>query len=267
MDLGIRDKVALVSGGSRGIGRAAADIFAEEGCRVVIAGRSPDALNSAVDSLKSAGAQVAGVVADMTDKADIQRAVAFTRDTFDMPDIVVSNVHIGQGGGDGEGTFDTLTDEDYLAAFNDFTLSVIRLTREVVPAMKAKRWGRLINIGSCAAREPPRALEHLLHNVARAPVVLLNKTLANELGAFGITVNTIGTGWIATEAVEKFARDLNIGEDNMVRWVQENIGIPVGRFGKPREEGALIAFLASEYGGFLTGNWIPFDGGEHRSAW
>ena len=98
-------------------------------------------------------------------------------------------------------------------------------------------------------------------------MVVLNKTLANDLGPHGITVNTLGTGWIATEAVQKFARELSIGETNMEPWVREKFGIPVGRLGKPEEMGGLIAFLASEYGGFITGNWIAVDGGQHRAAW
>ena len=267
MDLGIAGKVAFVSGGTRGIGRAAADIFAREGCKVIVVGRRQHSVDEAVAAMRATGAMVAGVAADLTDRADVERAVAFARDTFGSPDIVVTNVHLGDGGADGEGTFDTLTDEDYMQAFQHLTMSVVYLTRAVIPHMKAQGWGRLINVGSGAAKEPPAEIEHLLHNIARAPVVVLNKTLANDLGPHGITVNTLGTGWIATEAVQKFARELSIGETNMEAWVREKFGIPVGRLGKPEEMGGLIAFLASEYGGFLTGNWIAVDGGQHRSAW
>src|SRR5690606_16291249 len=150
------------------------------------------------------------------------------------------------GGADGEGTFDTLSDEEYMLAFQQLTMSVVNLTRAVIPAMKQKRWGRLINVGSGAAKEPPVEIEHLLHNVARAPVVVLNKTLANDLGPYGITVNTIGTGWIATPAVEKFARELMIGEENIENWARDRFGIPVNRLGRPEEEAAMIAFLASD---------------------
>lgn len=267
MDLGIAGKVAFVSGGTRGIGRAAADIFAREGCKVVVAGRRQHSVDEAVAAMTAAGGTVAGIAADLTDRQEVERAVQFARDTFGAPDIVITNVHLGDGGADGEGTFDTLGDEEYMQAFQHLTMSVVYLSRAVIPDMKEKGWGRLINVGSGAAKEPPAEIEHLLHNIARAPVVVLNKTLANDLGPYGITVNTIGTGWIATEAVQKFARELAIGETNMENWVREHFGIPVGRLGRPEEEGALIAFLASDYAGFITGNWIAVDGGQHRSAW
>ena len=267
MDLGIAGKVAFVSGGTRGIGRAAADIFAREGCKVIVVGRRQHSVDEAVAEITAAGGTVAGVAANLTDRDDVERAVQFARDTFGAPDIVVTNVHLGDGGADGEGTFDTLDDAAYMQAFQDLTMSVIYLTRAVIPHMKEQRWGRLINVGSGAAKEPPAEIEHLLHNIARAPVVVLNKSLANDLGPFGITVNTLGTGWIATEAVQKFARELSIGEANMENWVRERFGIPVGRLGRPEEMGGLIAFLGSEYGGFITGNWIAVDGGQHRSAW
>lgn len=267
MDLGIEGKVALVSGGTRGIGRAAAEQLLADGCQVVVVGRRQASVDSAVAEMSQSGGAVAGLAADLTDQAEIKRTVQFVRDTFGSADIVVTNVHLGDGGADGDGSFESLSEADYMQAFKDLTMSVVHLTREVIPEMKAKGWGRLINVGSGAAKEPPAEIEHLLHNLARAPVVLLNKSLANELGPYGITVNTIGTGWIATEAVQKFARDMGIEEEGIEQWVRENFDIPVGRFGLPQEEGALIAFLASEFAGFITGNWIACDGGQHRSAW
>lgn len=267
MDLGIKGRVALVSGGTRGIGRAAAEHLMADGCKVIVVGRRQASVDKAVAEMKNKGGIVAGIAADLTDLVDIKRAVQFARDTFGAPEIVVSNVHLGDGGADGDGSFESLEAQDYMQAFKDLTMSVVHLTKEVIPDMKANGWGRLINVGSGAAKEPPAEIEHLLHNLARAPVVLLNKSLSNELGPFGITVNTIGTGWIATEAVQKYARDMGIEESGIEDWVKDNFDIPMRRFGKPEEEGALIAFLASELAGFITGNWIACDGGQHRSAW
>src|SRR5690606_20124041 len=159
-DLGIAGDAAFVSGGTRGIGRAAADIFAREGCKVIVVGRRQHSVDEAVAAMRATGATVAGVAADLTDRADVERAVAFARDTFGSPDIVVTNVHLGDGGADGEGTFDTLTDEDYMQAFQHLTMSVVYLTRAVIPHMKAQGWGRLINVGSGAAKEPPAEIEH-----------------------------------------------------------------------------------------------------------
>jgi 3-oxoacyl-[acyl-carrier protein] reductase len=265
MDLGIKDRVALVSGGSRGIGRAVAEMLAEEGCRVVVVSRRQASVDKAVEAIRQSGATVAGVAADMTDKNEVARVVAYARETFGAPEIVVTNVHIGEGGADGDSDFESLPDADYFDGFNAFTMSIVYLAREVIPDMKKRNWGRIISIGSGAAKEPPKNIQHLLHNIARAPAVVLNKSLANDLGRYGITVNTIGTGWIATEAVEKFARDMNI--DDMDAWVKDNFSIPMGRLGQPREEAALVTFLASELAGFITGNFIPVDGGDHHSAW
>jgi 3-oxoacyl-[acyl-carrier protein] reductase len=267
MNLGIAGKVAFVSGATKGIGRAAAELFAQEGCKVIITGRSQAGVDEAVASITAAGGTAAGVSADLTKPADVQRAVEFARDTFGSPDIAVTNVHLGTGGADGEGTFETLKDEDYARAFNDLAMSVVHLTRAVIPHMKQQRWGRLINVGSAAAKEPPPEIEHMLHNVARAPVVVLNKTLANDLGRFGITVNTVGTGWILTPSVKRFADELQIGQENVEDFIRKNFQIPVNRFGLPEEEGALIVFLASQFAGYITGTWIPVDGGLHRSAW
>ncbi|MDB5985134.1 MAG: family oxidoreductase [Nevskia sp.] len=267
MDLGIAGKVAFVSGGTKGIGRATAELFAKEGCKVIVTGRGQAGVDEAVKSIKAAGGTVAGVAVDLTKAADVNRAIEFARDTFGSPDIAVTNVHLGAGGAEGEGTFDTLKDEEYVKAFNDLAMSVVHLTRAVLPHMKQQRWGRLINVGSAAAKEPPPEIEHLLHNIARAPVVVLNKTLANDLGPFGITVNTVGTGWILTPSVKLFADQLQIGKENIENYIQKNFHIPVNRFGRPEEEGALIVFLASQYAGYITGTWIPVDGGLHRSAW
>ncbi|MDB5971372.1 MAG: family oxidoreductase [Hydrocarboniphaga sp.] len=267
MDLGIAGKVAFVSGGTKGIGRATAELFAKEGCKVIVTGRGQEGVDEAVDSMKAAGGTVAGIAVDLTKASEVKRAVEFARDTFGPPDIAVTNVHLGAGGADGEGNFDTLKDEDYTRAFNDLAMSVVHLTRAVIPHMKQQRWGRLINVGSAAAKEPPPEMEHLLHNVARAPVVVLNKTLANDLGPFGITVNTVGTGWILTPSVQRFADELKIGKENMDDYIRKNFHIPANRFGLPEEEGALIVFLASQYAGYITGCWIPVDGGFHRSAW
>ena len=145
MDLGIRGKVAFVSGGTRGIGRAAAEHFVREGCRVVVVGRRQSSVDQALAALRQGGGEVEGVAADLTDPEDIKRAVQFARDTYGDPDIVVSNVHLGDGGADGDGSFESLSTADYEAAFKELTMSVVHLTREVIPAMKVKRWGRSVS--------------------------------------------------------------------------------------------------------------------------
>jgi 3-oxoacyl-[acyl-carrier protein] reductase len=267
MDLGIAGRVALVSGGTKGIGRATADQFLKEGCKVVIVGRSAESLEDALGKLRKTSKDVAGVAADMTDLDGINIAVAFAQKTFGPPDIAISNVHLGGGEAAGEGSFDEVSDERYINGFKDMTMSVVHLTRAVIPHMKAQRWGRLVNIGSGSPKEPPMKMEHLLHNVVRAPVITLNKTLSFELGKYGITANTVATGWIETDAYAAFQKEMKVPEGKMFEYVSNIQYIPLGRFGRPEEEAGLIVFLCSELGGYITGAYIPVDGGKHVSAW
>ena len=177
MELGIRGRTAIVSGGSKGIGRATAELLARDGVNVAIAARGKEAIDEAIDAIRSDGGSAVGIVADMRDADDVERAVATARDEFGPPDIAISNVH-----GPGPGDFFDLDDDAFRRAFDDMVLSVVHLTRAVVPDMRKQGWGRLVNIGSGAAKEPPSDLRHALANTTRAPVVTLQKTLANELG-------------------------------------------------------------------------------------
>lgn len=263
MDLGIAGKVAFVSGGSRGIGRATAELLAADGVHVVIAARDQVAIDDTVAAIRANGGDAVGVSADLTRPDDVARAVAAATEAFGPPDIAVSNVH-----GPGPGDFFELTDEQFVAAFHEMTLSVVHLTRNVVPHMKAQGWGRLVNVGSGAAKEPPPELRHMLANVARAAVVTLQKSLANELGPHGITVNTVATGWIGTDRmwgyVDMLAGERGVSRDAALEPFTSVI--PARRVGKPREMAATIAFLCSEAAGYISGEMINVDGGFHRSA-
>ncbi len=263
MDLGIRGRTAIVSGGSKGIGRATAEMLARDGVNVAIAARGKEAIDETVDAIRSEGGSAIGVVADMRRHDDIEAAVAATREAFGSPDIAISNVH-----GPGPGDFFDLGDDDFRQAFDEMVLSVVHLTRAVVPDMQKQRWGRLVNIGSGAAKEPPSGLSHALANTTRAPVVTLQKTLANELGPDGITVNTVGTGWIATQRMldysEKVAGERGASRDQFVEQVSSTI--PLRRPGTPEEMAGLIVFLCSELAGYITGQWIAVDGGLLRGT-
>jgi 3-oxoacyl-[acyl-carrier protein] reductase len=263
MDFGIAGKVALVSGGSRGIGRAAAEILAGEGAKVMIAARNADAIGETVDALRAAGGDAAGVSCDMTTLDGVTTAVTAARDVFGSPDIAISNVN-----GPGPGDFFDLTPEDFSRAIDEMVLSVVHFSRAVVPHMQAQHWGRLVNVGSGAAKEPPPELKHILANTARASVVTFNKSLSNELGKDGITVNTVGTGFIATERMWQYVTHVGTerGLDPDAMMAGFSTGIPLRRPGKPEEIGAVIAFLCSEQAGYVTGQLIPVDGGVLRSA-
>ncbi|MCW2829576.1 MAG: putative 3-oxoacyl-[acyl-carrier protein] reductase [Aeromicrobium sp.] len=263
MDLGISGKIALVSGGSRGIGRAATEILAREGVKVVIAARSQDAIDETVEAVAAAGGTATGIAADMTTGDGVESAVEHARRTFGDPDIAISNVHGPTGG-----TFLELTADDFERVMREMTMSVIHLSKAVIPAMRDKGWGRLVNIGSGAAKEPPPDLAHILANTARASVVTLNKSLANDFGKDGITVNTIGTGFIATDRMWSYVRGVaaerGMDADEMMSIFTQDV--PLRRPGQPEEIGGVIAFLCSQQAGYITGQLIPVEGGILRSA-
>ncbi len=263
MDLGIAGRVALVSGGSRGVGRAAAEMFAAEGCKVTVVARGQEAIDATVAAIESHGGKAIGISADLTLEDDVRRAVAATTEAFGPPDIAVSNVH-----GPGPANFDDLTDQNLFDAFQRMTISLVYMVRACLPHMKEQGWGRLVNVGSGAAKEPPAGLRHMLANTTRAAAVGFNKSLANELAKHGITVNTVATEWIGTERmyeyVNKVATERNVTPEQVLGGVKADI--PAGRVGRPEEEASLVVYLASELGGYINGEFINVDGGSHRSA-
>jgi NAD(P)-dependent dehydrogenase (short-subunit alcohol dehydrogenase family) len=264
MKLGIENKVAFVSGGSKGIGRACSELLAAEGCRVMVAARGAEGVEAAVESIRAAGGIASGVAADLTCANDIGRAVEAAKKAFGAPDIVITNVHGGEPS-------DFLQDDpaEFLNAFQGLVMSVVHLARATLPHMQEQGWGRLLTIGTAAAKEPAPGLRLMAANTARAAVVTLNKSLADEFAGKGITVNTLATGWIATEHmldhVGKMASAKSQPADALLQKLSR--GIPVGRAGKPAEIASLAVYLCSDLAGYLTGCLIPVDGGSHRSAW
>jgi 3-oxoacyl-[acyl-carrier protein] reductase len=265
MDLGIAGRVALVSGGSNGMGRATAELFAREGCRVVVAALPVDqaSIDETVAAIVDSGGQAIGVSADMTVRADVERAVADAAAAFAAPDIVVANVN-----GPGQGTFFDVTDDDFILAMNQMTMSMVYLVRATVPSMRAQGWGRIVAINSIGAKEPPPQLPHVLVNPSRAAVVALNKSLSNEFARDGITINTIGTGFIGTPRMYAYMEREGVRRSMTTEAVVAELAtlMPANRVGKPEEMAATIAFLCSEGGGYINGEFIAVDGGYHRSA-
>ncbi len=266
MDLGIAGKVAFVEGGSMGMGRATAELLAEEGCKIVIAAlpEHEDTIKDTVEAIIAAGGQAAGVAADLTVEDDVNSAIAFAAETFGPPDIAVANV-----AGPGAGYFDDVSNDDFTLSFQQMAMSMVYLARAVLPHMREQKWGRIVTLNSNAAKEPPPELAHILANTARAAVVPLNKSLSNEFGQDGVTVNTIGTGYIGTARMrgyyERLSAERNVPVEDLLADLTSNV--PVRRVGKPEEMAGVVAFLCSELGGYVTGEFINVDGGHHRSAW
>ena len=261
MDLGLKNKVALVAAGSRGLGRAVAEELAAEGASLVLCARDVNALTETAAAIADAsGAHVLAAPADVTNFDSIKQLVEAGMDRFGRIDILVTNA-----GGPPAGTFDQLTREQWDEALRLTLLSAIELARQVLPGMKQRRWGRILNITSISVKQPVENL--MLSTSLRAGLTGFARTLANEVAAEGITVNNILPGYTRTERLEDLARMMaeqqGISADEFRgKWEKE---IPMGRLGEPREFAALAAFLVSERASYITGTSIQVDGGWIRS--
>ena len=262
MDLGLRGRVAIVAAGSKGLGRAVAEELAAEGASVVVCARGREALDAAVARIAAAGGRAHAVVADVSRETDIAAVVDDTRRVFGAPDILVTN-----SGGPRPGRFETLTPADWDAATRVLLTSAVSFARAVLPAMRERRWGRIINITSIAAKQPVEGL--MLSNSLRAAVTAFGRTLANEVAADGVTVNNLMPGYTRTERVVELSEHMAATEGTTTeaiigRWEKE---IPMGRIGEPHEFAALAAFLASDRASFITGQSIAVDGGWIRAVY
>ncbi len=266
MDLGLQGKVAVISGASRGLGRAIAEGLAAEGASVAICARSQDAIAAAAEAINSNSAVTAcggcavPVVADMSVETDVERFVAAAIDRWGRVDILVTNA-----GGPPSGPLASLTDAQWESAVQTLLMSAVRLSRAVIPGMQARRWGRILHVASFAVKQPVPGLG--LSNAVRLAVVGLAKTQAIELAPHNILVNTICPGPIATERLETLTRqyaeregiDFDAAQQRL--WISQ---IPLCRLGEPREFASLAVFLASERASFITGGTFQVDGGAVR---
>ncbi|HMG43292.1 MAG TPA: SDR family oxidoreductase [Acidimicrobiales bacterium] len=264
MDLGIVGKVVFFTGGSRGMGRDAAHMLAAEGCKVAIVARTKADIDDAVASIARQGGTAVGISADITDPDDVDRAVTEVTDQLGVPLIT-----IGQTKFNIPGDFADITDhEQYVASFRSYTMSQVYLLHAVLPAMKEAGWGRYVHIGSATAKEPEGAIHHVIANATRPSTIGLLKTVADEYAQYGITVNTVAPGWIATEnAYAYLERNVGLTTDEERRaWMRDHAGVPAARMGDPGEIASFIVYLCSDQAGYVNGNWVEVDGGHHRSA-
>jgi 3-oxoacyl-[acyl-carrier protein] reductase len=261
MDLGLKNKIALVTAASRGLGRAVAEELAAEGATVVICARKQETIERAAHEIAaSTEANVVGVRADVSNPEDVARLVKSAIDRLGRIDILVTN-----SGGPPAGPFEAFDLEQWEAATRLLLYSSVNLASAVLTGMKERRWGRILNITSIAVKQPVDNL--ILSNSLRAGVTGFARTLANEVAQFGVTVNNIMPGYTRTERVEELAKMMAVKqgitpEEFVARWEKE---IPMHRIGEPREFAALAAFLVSERASFITGTSIPVDGGWIKS--
>lgn len=258
MDLGIAGKVALVFGGSKGIGLGCAHEFAREGCRTVITARTQTTIDAAVAEVTAAGGEAVGVSADCTTKEGIAKAVQAAADAFAPPDILVFNVDSGP-----KGSFLEVDDETFAAANNNNVMAFRWAVQAVVPHMREQGWGRILTIGTNSVKAPHRKLARAAQNTYRVGALALSKTLSAELGPMGITVNTLGTGAIATpQFKEVFTKIAEAQGQTYDEHVAERVSQwPVRRMGTPEDMAAAAAFLCSVRAGFITGQVLVVDGG------
>lgn len=261
MNLGINGKIALVCAASQGLGFAVADELAAEGASLIICSRSEANVSKAADALREKhGVEVVGVAGDLSVTADVERIVNTGLEELGRIDILVTN-----SGGPPAGNFDSLSAESWDQATRILLTSVLDLTRLVLPGMKSRGWGRILNITSIASKQPVDNL--MLSNSLRAAVTGFAKTLASEVAADGITVNNILPGYTRTERLEELidflAKKESLTADEIkARWVSE---IPMRRLGEPKEFGSLAAFLVSDRASYITGSSIAVDGGWIKS--
>jgi 3-oxoacyl-[acyl-carrier protein] reductase len=257
MDFGLSGRAAFVGGSSKGIGRAIAAGLLKEGCRVMISSRNQENLERAAAELEAeTGVAPAFTVCNMSEHEDIKRAVSSAAETFGRLDILVNNA-----GGPPTGVFEELDERYWRHAIDQNLLSAVRCVQEALPHLKRSGSGRVINVTSVAVKQPIDGL--ILSNTARLGVVGMAKTLSRELAPFGITVNNVCPGNIATERlmslIEERARLAGAKLEAVV--AVEEARVPAGHLGTPEDVAALTVFLASDQARFITGATIQVDGG------
>ena len=261
MDLGLKGRVALVCGASSGLGKAVAMGLGKEGARVAICARTEEKLSAAAEEIRQkTGTEVLSVRADVSIPSDVKTLVQKTVEHFGKLEILMTNA-----GGPPFGHFLDLPEDAWQKALNLNLLSTLYLCREAVPHMRTAGWGRIVNITSFAAKQPQDGL--ILSNTARAGVLGLSKSLANELGPYKILVNTVCPGSFETERhfdlAQRRAAQEGIAVEELLQLRAKDI--PLKRSGRPEEFADLVVFLASERASYITGTAIQIDGGVVRS--
>jgi 3-oxoacyl-[acyl-carrier protein] reductase len=254
MDLGLKGKVAIVTGASRGVGKAIAYALAAEGCRLSLVARGRKALDETANKLRDEGSETLAIVADLTIAQDIQRLVQSTMEHYQRIDILVHNA----GGAKGQNIFDT-SDEDWEEALELNVLALTRLTKLVAPIMSQQGEGRIITISSIFGRESGG---RTAYNSLKAALISLTKSLARQFAPNNILVNSVAPGSLLFPG-NSWDRRLQADPEHIAAFVKSDL--PLGRFGKPEEVAAVVAFLASRQASLISGACIAVDGAQSHS--
>jgi 3-oxoacyl-[acyl-carrier protein] reductase len=266
MELGLKGKVVLVTGASKGIGKAVAEAFAAEGAKVAIAARGAQELERAArDISQSTGSEVIGIPADSTKADDIIRMTNDVLKRFGTVHVLVNNT----GGVGAFAPFEALSDDDWLDVLNLNVLSAVRATRAVLPHMQKQKWGRIINISSESGTQPDAFMPH--YNASKAAMNNLTKSLSKAYAKDGILVNTVSPAFIMTPLVsdmlKKIASEQGVSEEQVTATflAVNRPHIELKRPGESEEVAAAVVFLASEKASFITGTNLRVDGGSVAS--
>lgn len=257
MDLGLKGRTAVVAGSSQGLGRAIADALAAEGADVVVNGRDATKLQRVrTEIARASGARVEAIARDLGEPGGAAALVDGAIALLGKVDVLVTNT-----GGPPSGPFESHSPEAWRAAIAQNLESVVELVRAALPGMKARRWGRIVNVTSITVKQPVEGL--ILSNAIRAAVTGFAKTIANEAAPHNVTINNVLPGFTRTERLVHLAEAISEREgvgvaDAYARWEAET---PMGRLGEPRELAAVAAFLCSEQASFVTGQSVAVDGG------
>ena len=263
MDLQLKGKTVLVTASSSGIGRKTAELFIKEGCKVAICSHNKEnLLKTALEIKTSYGVEPLWDLCDINEPQDIEDTVGVVRKNLGDIDILVNNC-----GGPVPGFFEDLYDETWENAFEQVLMSAVRFTRLVLPGMKAKNMGRIINITSLSVKQPVDNL--ILSNSFRSAVTAFAKTLSNQVGKYNITVNNVAPGYTLTSRLHELAENRAKIANTIPEKILESMSndVPMKRLASPEEVASLVVYLASEQAGYINGQTIAVDGGVIKSTY
>lgn len=256
MDLGLKNRIAMVAASTKGLGRATAIALAKEGCHVSVCGRHDDTLEQVRRELEAFSVRVSASICDVSKADDLQRWYETTRRELGEVDILVTNT-----GGPPAAKFLMLEESQWREGIESTLMNVVRLSKLVLPSMQQRKWGRIVHISSLVAKQPIDLLT--ISSTLRAGISALTKTMSNQVAGDNVLVNALLPGHIMTDRQKHLAKIRAAEQNKSVEQVkaENEQTIPLRRYGRPEEIGEVIAFLCSERASYITGVSLQVDGG------